>query len=153
MLIKTFKTNSAEETAHIGKEFAAQLKVGDVVCLKGELGAGKTELIKGICEYFKVQDLVTSPTFSIINRYETGIDGEIEYVYHLDLYRIDKLEDLDEIGIHECISDSNSIKLIEWPERATESILRNTYSIEITLNPSSENERLIEVYESVETYN
>ncbi|HZD95433.1 MAG TPA: tRNA (adenosine(37)-N6)-threonylcarbamoyltransferase complex ATPase subunit type 1 TsaE, partial [Candidatus Sulfotelmatobacter sp.] len=85
--MKTFTTQSAEETTELGRKLAAEIKPGSVVLLRGDLGAGKTTLVKGIAEGFraaKAED-VTSPTFTLIHEYR----GPEVTLYHIDLYRID----------------------------------------------------------------
>jgi tRNA threonylcarbamoyladenosine biosynthesis protein TsaE len=102
--------NSETETAEIAKLFFSEVNHGDVVALNGNLGSGKTFFIKKFCELLNIND-VDSPTFSIINEYT----GDLP-VYHFDFYRINKLEELYDIGIDEYIGESDAIKFIEWAE-------------------------------------
>ena len=104
-------TNSEEETIKLGKEFASKVNAGDILYFYGDLGSGKTEFIKGICEYFKVVDIVTSPTFTIMNKYVGEKKGNEIAIFHIDLYRIEKEKELDEIGFEDCLFENNSIKL------------------------------------------
>lgn len=139
-------SNNSEETAILGEEFAQLLVKGDVVVFEGELGAGKTELIKGICSYFNVSELVTSPTFTIINEYN-GRDSQ-DYqltIFHIDLYRIKKPEELEEIGFEECLFDKESIKLIEWPQRAECCLKKLDYRVNIELDETNDNIRKIKI--------
>lgn len=120
-------SNSPPETEKIAEELAKNLKIGDVVCLNGELGAGKTAFTKGLCRALGVTDYVTSPTYTIINRYDAPVP-----VFHVDAYRISDIDEMYEIGFEDCLSDG--ITVIEWsvliedilPEDRTEiKIIRN----------------------------
>ncbi len=106
----------------------------NIILFSGDLGSGKTTLIKEICRFFKVEDSVSSPTFSIINEY-LG-DGE-RVIYHFDLYRIKGLEELMNIGVTEYL-DSGELCLIEWPEKV-KPLLEFPY-FEFRFHPSENNE-------------
>ncbi len=141
-------TNSEEETLKLGKEFASKVNAGDILYFYGDLGSGKTEFIKGICEYFKVVDIVTSPTFTIMNKYVGEKKGNEIAIFHIDLYRIEKEKELDEIGFEDCLFENNSIKLIEWAEKAESHLNKPTYVVKITPDEDSENSREIIISES-----
>ncbi len=96
-----------------GRRLGRQLVPPVVVTLTGELGAGKTTLVRAICEGYGVQDEVTSPTFAIVHQYVAPKSA----VYHVDLYRLDGTRDLQNIGWDEIVT-SDALVLIEWPERA-----------------------------------
>ncbi len=146
MELGTYTTRSEEETIELGKQFAARLKPGDVVALYGDLGAGKTEFVKGICAYFHVSQIVSSPTFTIINRYE-GEDAAHHHVtlYHIDLYRIKSPKELEEIGLAECAEEGTAIKLIEWAEKANGTLPKHHYSIHFEFSPEDINTRRIRI--------
>ena len=112
--MKTFHTHSAEETTDLGRQLAAELKPGSVVLLRGDLGAGKTTLVKGIAEGFKAAEAeaVTSPTFTLIHEYR----GPEVTLYHIDLYRIDTQRELDTLALDD-LMEPNTILLIEWGEK------------------------------------
>lgn len=140
-------THNKTETLDLAKEFAATLLSGDIVALYGDLGAGKTEFVRGICEYFQVGDIVSSPTFTIINSYEGVMppeDDELK-LYHLDLYRINSEKELQEIGFDECLAAQDSIKLIEWADKANGNLPRKRYSVIFTLDEKEEDVRNIEI--------
>lgn len=149
MVIENLITKSEKETLKAGKDFAKSLNPGDIVALFGELGSGKTEFVKGICDFFEVDELVTSPTFTIMNQYNGNdkLDHEIP-IYHIDLYRINKKEDLKEIGFEDCMFANNAIKLVEWAENAENLIPRTRYSVEIKSNKDSDNIRNIIISDS-----
>jgi tRNA threonylcarbamoyladenosine biosynthesis protein TsaE len=112
--MKVFETHSAEETTQLGRQLAQKLKPGTVVLLRGNLGAGKTTLVKGIAEGFQAANAedVTSPTFTLIHEYR----GPEITLYHVDLYRIDTQRELDTLALDD-LMDAKSILLIEWGEK------------------------------------
>ncbi|MCT4612702.1 MAG: tRNA (adenosine(37)-N6)-threonylcarbamoyltransferase complex ATPase subunit type 1 TsaE [Clostridia bacterium] len=104
-----YETYSEEETKKIGYEIAKKAKEGEVYCLEGDLGVGKTVFTKGFAEGLEITEHITSPTFTIVNEY-TG-----KYKFnHFDVYRIESSEEMEEIGFDEYIY-SDAITLIEWP--------------------------------------
>lgn len=139
-----FRSKSTEETMMIAKELAEELKPGSVLGLKGNLGTGKTQFVKGICEYFDVKEVVNSPTFILVNEY-TGTDNEGKKfsIYHFDLYRLNSAAELSVIGFDEYIN-KNSIVLIEWPELAEEYLGREIETVRFDYGDGDE-ERVIEV--------
>ncbi len=112
--MKTIETHSAEETTDLGRRLSNDIKPGTIVLLRGDLGAGKTTLVKGIAEGFHaaLAEDVTSPTFTLIHEYR----GPKVTLYHIDLYRIDTPRELDTLALDDLIS-ANSILLIEWGEK------------------------------------
>lgn len=104
-------SHSPEETILMGSEFAGKLKPGDTVGLFGDLGTGKTQFVKGICNYFEVEDSVSSPTFIIVNEYP----GKNIRINHFDLYRVKNISELKEIGFENYIN-GDAICLIEWAD-------------------------------------
>jgi tRNA threonylcarbamoyladenosine biosynthesis protein TsaE len=107
-------THSAEETIAFGRRLAAELSPPLMVLLRGDLGAGKTTLVKGIAEGFEaaLADDVTSPTFTLVHEYR----GPRVTLYHIDLYRIDTERDLETLGLDDLLAP-NCILLIEWGEK------------------------------------
>ncbi len=112
--MKSFETHSAAETTQLGHDLAQELKPGSIVLLRGDLGAGKTTLVKGIAEAFQAArpEDVTSPTFTLIHEYR----GPEVVLFHIDLYRIDTQRELDTLALDD-LMDANSILLIEWGEK------------------------------------
>ena len=112
--MNTFQTHSAEETTALGRRIADELKPGSIVLLRGDLGAGKTTMVKGIAEGFQAAkaDDVTSPTFTLIHEYR----GPEVTLFHIDLYRIDTQRELDTLALDDLMTPQ-SILLIEWGEK------------------------------------
>ena len=126
--MKIFETHSPEETTQLGRELAGELKPGTIVLLRGDLGAGKTTLVKGIAEGFQSAkaDDVTSPTFTLIHEYR----GPEVVLFHIDLYRVDTQRELDTLALDD-LMDPNSILLIEWGEKIERLVRENAAEIAI----------------------
>jgi tRNA threonylcarbamoyladenosine biosynthesis protein TsaE len=141
MPTEEFTTHSAEETIALGRDLAARLAPPQLVLLRGDLGAGKTTLVKGIANAMGAasQEDVTSPTFTLVHEYR----GPTAHLFHIDLYRVDTPRQLETLGLDDLIS-ANSILLIEWGEKFTH-LLRER-DIEIVLDRVGENERRIHVH-------
>lgn len=143
---KEFHSNNQRQTQDLGEEFASQLSPGDVVALEGDLGAGKTEFVRGVCRFFNVQDIVTSPTFAIINQYDGSVAGGSPVtIYHVDLYRVETPEQLRTVGFVEMVNDSTAIKFIEWPERARAEMPDRYWLVSLKNDSSDDNARVIEI--------
>jgi tRNA threonylcarbamoyladenosine biosynthesis protein TsaE len=138
--VREFTTTSPEDTISLGRSLVEILRPPKLVLLRGDLGAGKTTLVKGIAEGFKAasEDDVTSPTFTLIHEYR----GPEVAVYHIDLYRIDTPRQLDTLGIDDLITE-NSILLIEWGDKFRR--FERERDVEIALERVGENERRIRV--------
>ncbi len=122
---KVIITKSAAGTQRFWREIARQLRPGDLVCLIGDLGAGKTCLVQGIARGLQVKDYVNSPTFKIINEYQ----GKMP-VYHFDLYRLDGLRDLSGLGYEEYFY-GQGVALVEWAEKITPYVPSQYLQIEL----------------------
>lgn len=133
-------THSAEETIAFGRALAAELAPPMLVLLRGDLGAGKTTLVKGIAEGFEAAaaDDVTSPTFTLVHEYR----GVRATLYHIDLYRVDTERELETLGLDDLIGPE-SILLIEWGEKFPRFVRER--NVEIALARLNENERQIEI--------
>ena len=119
-------TNSAEETRALGEKLASRLRAGDVVILEGELGAGKSELARGIARGLGVTETVTSPSFTILNVYESGRCP----LYHFDWYRLESEEELYELGMDEYLG-GDGIAVVEWAERCPDAVPENVLRIRL----------------------
>lgn len=111
------KTYQLADLPEIAKLLADQVLLFKVVTFEGNLGSGKTTLIKALCQLLGVNEMVSSPTFSLVNEYETSNLGNSKGIYHIDLYRLKSEEEAIGAGIEEYMF-SGDLCLIEWPERA-----------------------------------
>jgi tRNA threonylcarbamoyladenosine biosynthesis protein TsaE len=111
-----FEVSSVEETWALAEKFAATLKRGDIVCLEGDLGAGKTTFTQGLAAALKVKGRVTSPTFCIVQEHY-GTDDESFMLVHMDLYRLEGENDVLSIGWEDYL-ERGAVLVVEWPERA-----------------------------------
>ena len=128
--MKTLITTSFEETRQFGKDFAAQLKGGEVLALHGDLGSGKTTFVQGLAKGLGIEQRIISPTFIIMRSYEVkhsslseqgeskGLrQAQAKMFYHVDLYRIETEKDVEGVGLFDLIGDPENIMVIEWPEK------------------------------------
>lgn len=113
----TFITHSQEETIDLGRRLGGLLREGDVLVLTGDLGAGKTQLTKGIAQGMGVSDDVTSPTFTI----EMVYQGAELPLYHFDLYRLDDPDQLEDVGLYDVLG-ADGVCVIEWGEQFADEI-------------------------------
>ncbi|MCE5286441.1 MAG: tRNA (adenosine(37)-N6)-threonylcarbamoyltransferase complex ATPase subunit type 1 TsaE [Pelosinus sp.] len=142
-----YKTQSPAETFLFGQKIAGLLTAGDVLCLAGDLGAGKTLFTQGLAQGMGFREDVTSPTFAIMNVYEAKIP-----IYHFDLYRLDYAEQLYDIGFEEYTGrNSSGMAVIEWPDKFPEALPDENLWIEITSGQYTE-ERLLRIKPNGEYY-
>jgi tRNA threonylcarbamoyladenosine biosynthesis protein TsaE len=126
--METTVTNTTEETKALATEFVkTQIQGGMVVCLQGELGAGKTTFVQGVLSACSAIGPYTSPTFNIVKEYNVNTFG-LEKIYHIDAYRISD-EDVDSIGWGDIIVNEKGLVLVEWPENIKKVLPKNTYVI------------------------
>ncbi len=116
VMTQEFFSRSVDETREYARRFAVGLQPGDVVSLNGQLGAGKTEFMRGITQVFNCDEQLSSPTFSIFNIYEGSLRGEPVELHHFDLYRIGSVGELDSIGFEEYLYGP-FISVVEWAEK------------------------------------
>jgi tRNA threonylcarbamoyladenosine biosynthesis protein TsaE len=133
-------THSAAETVAFGRSLAYSLAPPKLVLLRGELGAGKTTLVKGIAEGFHAakEEDVTSPTFTLVHEYR----GPQVNVYHIDLYRVDTPRQLETLGLDDLMSE-NAVLLLEWGEKFARFVRER--DVEIALESAGEDVRRIAV--------
>ena len=134
------KSGSPEETMAFSRKLAGLLRAGDVIALEGDLGAGKTHFVKGFVKALGCNDLVTSPTFTIMNEYECdGLN-----IYHFDMYRLSSAEDAYNLGFEEYfdLKSLNGFSLVEWAKNVEGFFPNNVLKIEI-LKTEKENQRRI----------
>jgi len=139
-MTQEFTTHSEEETIALGRKLAASLSPPKLVLLVGDLGAGKTTLVKGIAEgmHAATAEDVTSPTFTLVHEYR----GPSAVIYHIDLYRVDSQRELETLGLDDLMVES-SILLVEWGEKFLR--FRRERDAEITLQRIGDNLRRITI--------
>ncbi len=120
-------SRSADETISIAREFSKKIKPGTVIALSGDLGSGKTTFIKGLAAGFGLKDSgkITSPTFALMHIYPSK-----PQVYHFDLYRLESIKEIEDMGFEEFISDPAVVTCVEWAEKAGELIPKNAVRID-----------------------
>ncbi len=137
--MNSYITQSEQETINLGSEFAkTKLKAGDVVALFGDLGSGKTRFVQGICKGFGITEHVASPSFTIVNEYNTGSLK----IYHFDFYRVKSIDEIVDIGFDDYIN-ADGICVIEWAERVT-GLLGSRFEVHFSLG-DAENIREIKI--------
>lgn len=120
-------SRNESETRLFGRELSKRLNSTDVVALYGDLGSGKTQLVKGICESLGVKNVVNSPTFIIVNEYSSD---RIPKIFHFDFYRLKSVDEILNIGFQEYIR--NGLCFIEWPELIESLLPENTIKIRLS---------------------
>ena len=124
------KIDSLDTIHEAAKEFLQNMGDGKVFAFYGKMGAGKTTFVKAICEELGVEDVITSPTFALVNEYTAG-DGSP--VYHFDFYRIDDIREAYDFGYEEYFY-SGDLCLVEWPEKIEQLLPENVMTVRITVD-------------------
>lgn len=132
-------SSSPEETEIAAEKLGKQLKGKEIVAFYGDLGAGKTTFVRGISKALKVNDIISSPTFTLVNEYSS----DKFKIYHFDMYRIKTLEDLESTGFFDYID--TGILLIEWSENIENYLPKDIIKIKIDKNSENDNERIITI--------
>ena len=133
-----FKSHSENETKQFAKELAAKLKIGDIIVLSGELGSGKTKFTEGILEYFGLENEISSPTFTIVNEYNSTPP-----IFHFDVYRLEDEDEFLAIGGEEYFE--KGICIIEWGEMIEDLLPPNYTKISFSKDIENENVRILEI--------
>lgn len=134
------KIQSLESIHEAAREFIAAMGDSTVFALYGKMGAGKTTFVKALCEELGVTDVISSPTFAIVNEYRSDETGEL--IYHFDFYRINKISEAEQIGTEDYFY-SGALCFIEWPEKIEELLPGDVVNVTISENPDGS--RTIEV--------
>lgn len=132
------ETHSPEETAELAQKAGTRIREGTVLCLIGELGAGKTLFVKNLAKVLGVETEVTSPTFSLMNVYE-GICP----ILHFDLYRLSNEDELEDIGFYEYVEEPEGLVIIEWADKFADSLPNEYVTVHIERTESENGRRII----------
>lgn len=132
----TCSTNSPEDTAHLAELVGKRIREGTVLCLVGDLGAGKTLFVQSLARTLGVEGEVTSPTFNLMNVYE-GVCP----IYHFDLYRLEAAAELEDIGFYEYTEETEGIVVIEWSDKFLQAMPEDYVEINISRTENGENSR------------
>ena len=126
------KIENLDKIREAAREFIANIGDSTVFAFYGKMGAGKTTFVKAVCEELGVDDVITSPTFSIVNEYRSEKTGEL--IYHFDFYRVKKIEEVYDMGFEDYFY-SGALCFIEWPELCEEVLPDNTVKVSIQEEP------------------
>lgn len=138
--MKKIITKSFEETQKLGFDLAKNLKGGEVICLHGNLGSGKTTFVQGLAKGMGVKQRIISPTFIIVRSYEIK-NQKSKMFYHVDLYRVENDKDVESLGLLEIINDKENIVVIEWADKIEHLLPSNR--VDIIFNYIDDNRREI----------
>lgn len=138
--MQKYTSKSDHETKRVAAKLAKKSK-SNIFALSGELGSGKTIFVQGFAKALGIQDKIISPTFVLIRQHQ--IPNTANVLYHIDLYRLDNIKNLESIGLKEIISNPNHIVLIEWAEKALK-LLPKT-AVKIKFLKQDNNERIITI--------
>lgn len=142
--MKEYISKSEKETENIAYEFAKTLDNNSVIVLDGDLGAGKTKFVYGLAKYFNVENLVCSPTFTIVNEYAVSANDKVSNIYHFDVYRLSGSDDfIDSIGTEYF---EKGLCIIEWGKIIEDILPPHTIHIHISHVLENDNFRKITIY-------
>jgi tRNA threonylcarbamoyladenosine biosynthesis protein TsaE len=137
-----FTSISPDETKKIAAKIANNLKVGEWIYIRGEIGAGKTTFVQGLASFFGVEDPIRSPTFTIVNHYRTN-HSTIKEIIHIDFYRL-KPGDTTDLGLEDFFERDDIIVVIEWPDKVEDIAAgRNKIYIDFTVLDNGERQIII----------
>jgi tRNA threonylcarbamoyladenosine biosynthesis protein TsaE len=144
LMVEVVRTSSETETISLAEKFAGRLVPGDIVALNGDLGSGKTQFVKGVCLGLGVADVVTSPSFVIMNQYTAVRNGAVAFpIFHFDFYRVRSINEVYDLGVEEYFY-GKGICLIEWARAATSLLPMKRYEVALRVL-SQENTREITI--------
>ena len=129
-MTRVWETHTPKETFELGESLGMKAKAGDIYCLDGELGTGKTVFTQGFAKGLGIREPVSSPTFTIVQQYD---DGRLP-MYHFDVYRIGDVEEMEEIGYEDCFY-GDGVSLIEWSSIISALLPKTAVHVTIEKNP------------------
>ncbi len=134
-----FHTTTEDQTIALGEKIGSLLKGGEVLAMRGTLGAGKTTITKGIAKSLGIDETITSPTFCLISEYS----GKKLDLYHMDVYRLEGAEDFENLGTDEMLY-GNGVSIIEWSEKISSVLPKKSITIELIPHENGERDIIIE---------
>lgn len=141
----TFISSSVNQTQEIASKLAQKYKLGKVIALSGDLGAGKTTFAQGFAKSLGINQTLLSPTFTLIRQYKIP-NASLQTLYHIDLYRIEDISDIHSLGLQDILAEKKNIVLIEWAQRLGSLLPPDTITIKLSI--ISKQQRRIEVISS-----
>lgn len=135
-----YKSCGPIDTKRLGMKIASQLNGGEVICLYGDLGAGKTTFVNGMVNYYLPETRVLSPTFIIVRHYLIN-HNNLRHFLHVDLYRLKNLPEIESLGLEDYLHKSDTIMAIEWPEKMRKLLPKKR--IDIKFQILSDNQRIL----------
>lgn len=141
-----FATKSSLETQSLGEKILQALNEKNVILLFGEMGSGKTTLVQGIAKFLKMKQNIISPTFVLMRHYLLESEHNsfgFKNLFHIDLYRLDSLLDVQKLGIQEICDNKSNLVIIEWPKIGLDLLPRER--LEISIQLENNHERLIQI--------
>lgn len=136
------KRATLKETQELAHEISLKVMDGNIILLNGEMGSGKTQFVRFLCSSLKVKDRVSSPSFIIMNKYETSEGLEI---FHFDFYRLTDMRDLEEIGLFEILESKKGLVIVEWANMFKSLFVKEKHIIDIYFNFIEDNINLREI--------
>ena len=134
-----FISNNEQDTKNFAKKLASKLKIGDIIVLSGELASGKTKFTEGILSYFNLENEISSPTFTIVNEYDTTLCP----IYHFDIYRLEDIDEFLAIGGEEYFE--KGICIIEWGELLQPILPKDYIKISFRKSENSADTRILKI--------
>lgn len=139
--MKTITSYSLNQTESIAQKLAQRVKPGEVICISGELGAGKTSFTQALLKALGVKEKVVSPTYTIMHEYH---GQQIGSIYHVDLYRLNSTQEIETIGIRQLVQSRFGLLIIEWPEKIAQQLPKESIRIHIDILDESSRQFIFE---------
>ncbi len=142
--MQKYISKSPQATKTLAQKTAKDLAGGEILALTGDLGTGKTQFVKGLAEYYKIKTPITSPTFVLMKVYNIKQNKFINKLAHIDLYRLEKAEEVLGIGLEEYLADKKCLTVIEWAEKMKKYLPKDTICIKFNYGEKN-NQRVIKI--------
>ena len=140
--MKQHISNSPQQTKNLAHKIAKKFETGEIIALSGDLGSGKTQFTKGLAEYYKIKNPITSPTFVVMKIYNIKNNKIINKLVHVDAYRLENSDEALAIGLEEYLTNKNCLVVIEWAEKIKDILPKKTIWVKFNYG-EKENQRII----------